>query len=210
MEEKGLTPRQQLIYEAFQKIHTGNQLRRDGLIELNNLIPPEKGAVANRTLKAPNLFRKGLNEKQLIERVLGQIGADSKVTRDHVMTKFGLSRNRATRLLAKMHKQKLLVKETSTAGHSHNIWVKSKAKRGSTKLISETFYADKILEYLKNTSWITSHKLCKDLKLTWYPAKRNLNYLVSKGLVKIVTRTNNPEHVGLSSFNRKIDYWELT
>lgn len=61
-ENLGLTGKQKLIYEAFQKINTGERLIKEGKIELNNLIPDTKEVTSKS--KAPGLFRKnGYSEK---------------------------------------------------------------------------------------------------------------------------------------------------
>lgn len=207
-ENIGLTGRQKLVYEAFQKIHLGEQMIREGKIELNNLIPDTK-TVANKTLRTPGLFRKNnQTDEQLIERVLGLIDKEHRVTTNYVHTKLRISEKHARRLKDKMKKARLITEKGSPGGGT-STWM----RRTETKSLPENFIgakenADKVLAFLKANAWVTTHKLVDGMKLTWYPAKRTLEYLVSKGLAKIVKKAGNPSHKDGTSFNRVFDYWE--
>lgn len=205
-----LTGKQKLVYEASKKIHLGEQMIREGKIELNNLIPDAK-TVANKMLRSPGLFRKNnQSDEQLIERVLGLIDKEPKVrvTTNYVQMKLNISKNHAGRLKDKMKKARMITEKGSPGGGT-SVWM----RRTETKSLPENFIrakenADKVLAFLKANAWVTTHKLVDGLKLTWYPAKRTLEYLVSKGLAKIVTKAGNPNHKDSSSFNRVFDYWE--
>lgn len=210
-ENLGLTGRQKLIYEAFEKIYLGNQMRREGLIELNNLIPqsdpPESmpRTVAPKMLRAPSLFRKKMGDSETIDRILDLIDEKPKVTANYLHTKLKIGSHQLRRLKDKMKKAGLLEEKKSSDGI---IWSRPRPTAKPKNYVDATANADLIYEFLKNNNWVTTHKLVDALKLTWYPVKRTLEYLVAKGSAKQVKRAHNPVHKGVASYGRAFKYWE--
>lgn len=136
------------------------------------------------------------------------IDKEPRVTARFVHTKLQISDTHISRLKNKMKKQRLIVEKKSPGGGTSS-WLRPEIGSEPSGFINEKENADKVLAFLRTNSWVTTHMLVVGIKLTWYPAKRTLEYLVGKGMVKSVKKTNNPNHKGKASFNRRFDYWEV-
>lgn len=188
MKDVELTGRQKLIYEAFQKIHTGERMYREGVIELNNLIPPDK-TKAHKTLHSNSGFSKSKlsDDKVAIDRILTMIDKeDIRVTAFYVHKQLNLSENRVRRLAEKMKQRGLIVEIDSGKGSgSAKIWkrVQSKSNSKSVNYISPVMHSDRVLTELKTNGPKTINALAEKLKINWTLTKRTIDHLVSLNVV---------------------------
>lgn len=210
-EKSGLTGKQLLVFEACQKIIRGREMEREGLLELSNLIsgggqidPP-----SGHKLQTAGLFRKKPADDKLIARILEMIDRGDKVTSRYIQSKLKITDRHVSRLQIKM-KDKIKVNK-SPAGAQ--VWTKvtknkKKASTGITIPVEEN--VDRVIAYLKTHDWVTMRKMVDDLKITWYPLKRTVDYMRGRGMIKEIERTNNPAHDGTSAYGRKYTYMEAT
>lgn len=214
-EKLGLTGRQKLVYEAVQKIHTGEQMRQEGLIELNNLIPDsDKKTVANRTLRdnSAGFFRNSKKpDGELIDKIVQMIKKGERVTANYLRKRLSISDSHVKRLREKL-RGKISEKKVSGAGEA-KVWFLAKTKatkttvKDSAKLPLDPERVDSVLRFLKASEWVTLHKAMKELSMDWYLLTRITRHLESRGLAKSIKKINNPAHKGNSSYGREFTYW---
>lgn len=191
MSDLELTGRQKLIYEAFQKINTGEKLREEGLIELNNLLPPDK-VTAHKVLRNTGFSKSNLSDDKIaIDRIMTMIDKkDVRVTANYVHKILNLSERRVRRLADKMKQQGLLVEKTSPNGGA-KIWTRLSSAPGSARsasYINPEIHADKILAMLRTDGPKTTNTLAKDLKITWAAAKRIIDNLITLKSVRSIKK----------------------
>lgn len=200
MKDLELTGRQKLIYEAFQKIHQGEQMQKEGLIELNNLIPPDK-TVAHKTVR--DGFKKSnlSNDKIAIDRMLLMINKADGVTVGDVRSKLNISDNRIRRLVEKMRQRGLIVENWK---NGTKVWAKPDRSPGtkSSTYINPAVHGDAVLSVLKTDGPKTANAVATALKINWTMAKRVLDYLASIKAAKFTEKMNR--HTG-----NMCAYWEV-
>lgn len=204
----GLTGKQLMVYEAVKKIHTGEVMRREGLIELANLIPDGVKTVANRMLRSSakeGLFRnKTRTDAELIDRILKMIDKGEPVTAKYVTSKLNISKTHAGRLRSKIGKA--IVDKVSEEGGQKQ-WVRIN-KTITTSDPPTDSQIQIVSKFLKEQEWVTMHKIVKVIKMDWYQVKNTLEHLKENKQAKIVEKAGNPAHKGTSSFRRNFHYWE--
>lgn len=210
--EKSLTGKQLLVFEAVQKVINGRAMEQEGLLELANLVPDgnriDPPPSSLRKVSTSGLFRRKPADEQLMARIMEMIDKGERVTSNYIHSKLKLTEKHVSRLRDKM-KGKIRVNKSSKGPH---LWVKatnSTKKTTGTPAISAEANVDRVMSYLKSHDWVTMHKLVDGLKITWYPMKRTVDYMRSRGMVKDVEKSNNPAHNGTSAYGRKYTYLEV-
>lgn len=130
-----LSNRQQLVFEACQKISVGERMVEEGMIELRNLMPEAKTV-------APKILRS----------------------------------------------------------------TKKKTKQPS---LTNTDVEVKVLDVVRNESYVTVQYVMKKLKIAWSTANKALQTMRANGILKLTKKVHNPSHKGTSVYNREYPYWEV-
>ncbi len=134
----GLSGKAKLALEAASKVVKGEQLIKEGTLELSNLFPnSDSKTIANRILKY----------------------SDPKKSKQETNTKFD--------------------------------------------------DREKILKAIRESEWMTLSQLMKTTKVGWYLLNKIVKSELSKGTIKQVKKTKNPNHKGSGSYNKEYIYWVL-
>ncbi len=136
----GLSGKAKLALEAAAKVVRGEQLIKEGKLELANLFPDsDNKTIANRVLK----YSKDKQE--------------------------------------------------------------TKTKPKENKVLSSE--KDRILKAISESEWMTLSRLMKTTGIGWYLMNKIVRELSSKGIIKQIKKTKNPNHKDTSSYNKEYLYW---
>lgn len=232
-QEVQLTGRQQLVFEACQKIDQGKRLIEQGQLELSNLVPegtkkgsrlgvPRRSHKAREAVRAPRsaFKRETRTDEQLGDSILKLIDEEKGMAFPSLINRrLHISERRLERVLDALKDRDSIIEKTE--GQRRFLMRKKRTykKRAKTKKESHRHgptptdpakLAPKVLAFLNENDWNNVGKISEGTGISRIPLNRTLDYLQKEKQIKKVMKKNNPAHKTKHRlWTRDLPYWEV-
>ena len=207
-----------LAIEASRKIFMGEQLMKEGMLELESLLGTHRPLQETREDKTTGFRKESRSRETLGKFIISTLLKEGSATTSFLRKTLKCSDRTLSQVLAKLISEGTIKDETPD-GRSHT-WtvvdgatVLDNTKDDSKKRldIKHPDIQNRAIEMIRNDEWITQTKLAKDMGIGVSTAGKIVKMLTRKKLVRAVVKTHNPRHIagGPSVYNRPQSYLEL-